>query len=460
MEAKQNDFTKNSMAHNILSLSIPMTLAQMVNVLYSLVDRMYIGHLANESTLALTGLGITFPIIMIVTAFANLIGMGGAPLCSIARGKGDDEFAEAVIGNSFTLLIIFSVILTIVCLLYKHKLLYLFGASKETYPYANDFFSIYTLGNLFVMIGLGLNSFINAQGFAKKGMLTILIGAVLNIILDPIFIFVLDMGIKGAATATVIAQFVSALWILHFLLSDKAIYRLKWKYCKLKFNLVKQILSLGMSGFVFSVTNSLVQIACNTTLLAWGGNIYVGIMTVLNAIREVLQMPLNGIRSGAQPVIGFNYGAGENLRVRQGIKFLTIVSLIYTLISWAILAMFPRAFIHLFNSEEEMLILGVPALHIYFFGFFMMAFQSAGQTVFVSLGMGNYATFFSLFRKVILVVPLTLWLPTVWNFGVDGVFYAELISNFVGGAACFITMMFVVWRKLGKKNNTLKKVDI
>lgn len=453
MQEKQNDFTKNSMAYNIMSLAIPMTIAQLINVLYSLVDRMYIGHLAQNSTLALTGLGITFPIIMLVTAVTNLFGMGGAPLCSIARGRGDDERAEKIIGNSFAMLIICSCILIIIGLVMKKSLLYLFGASDETYPYANEYFSInYIWGSIFVMVGLGMNTFINAQGFAKKGMLTILIGAIINIILDPIFIFGLDLGIKGAAIATVIAQFISASWVLHFLFSDKAIYRIKKSCMKLDFKLIKEIVSLGFSGFVFATTGSLVQIVCNNVLLFWGGNIYVGIMTVLNSIRDVLQMTIEGIRSGAQPVISYNYGAGQYLRVRQGIKFLTKIALLYTSIAWCILDFFPEFFIHLFNSEEEMLLLGVPALHIYFLGFFMMAFQSAGQTTFISLGMGKYATFFSLFRKVILVIPLTIFLPNLWDLGVYGVFYAEMISNFVGGIACFSTMMIVVWRRLGKLN--------
>lgn len=353
MQEKQNDFTKNSMAYNIMSLAIPMTIAQLINVLYSLVDRMYIGHLAQNSTLALTGLGITFPIIMLVTAVTNLFGMGGAPLCSIARGRGEDERAEKIIGNSFAMLIICSCILIIIGLVMKKSLLYLFGASDETYPYANEYFSIYIWGSIFVMVGLGMNTFINAQGFAKKGMLTILIGAIINIILDPIFIFGLDLGIKGAAIATVIAQFISASWVLHFLFSDKAIYRIKKSCMKLDFKLIKEIVSLGFSGFVFATTGSLVQIVCNNVLLFWGGNIYVGIMTVLNSIRDVLQMTIEGIRSGAQPVISYNYGAGQYLRVRQGIKFLTKIALLYTSIAWCILDFFPEfLFIYLIVKKK------------------------------------------------------------------------------------------------------------
>lgn len=443
----RNDFTKGNMAYDILRLSIPMTIAQIINVLYSLVDRIYIGHLDNDATLALTGLGITFPILMIVIAFANLIGMGGAPLCSIERGRGNDEQAEKILGISFLLLIILSALLTAGSLLFKHQILYLFGASNETYPFADDYFTPYICGSLFVMIGLGMNSFINSQGFAKFGMMTILIGAILNIILDPIFIFVLDLGIQGAAIATVIAQFISALWVVKFLLSKQTIYRIKRKYMYLDFAIIKNIISLGMSGFVFSLTNSLVQIVCNNMLFVWGGDIYIGIMTVLNAIRQVLQMPIDGIRAGAQPVLGYNYGAKQFLRVRQGIKFLTGLSFGYNLLAWGILMMFPHFFIQIFNSEEELITLGVPALSIYFFGFFMMAFQSAGQTTFISLGMGKYATFFSLFRKVILVVPLTILLPS-WGFGVAGVFYAEVISNFVGASACYLTMLFAVRKKL------------
>lgn len=452
MPTKRNDFTQNSMPYNIMSLAIPMTIAQLINVLYNLVDRMYIGHLAENSTLALTGLGLTFPIIMMITAFANLFGMGGAPLCSIARGKGDDIKAEKVMGNAFSMLILCSIILLIIYLIFKQPLLYLFGASPETFPYAESYLSIYIWGSIFVMTGLGMNSFINAQGFAKKGMLTILIGAIINIILDPIFIFILDLGIKGAAIATVIAQMISASWVLHFLVSDTAIYHIKRQYLTLDFTIIKEIISLGISGFVFATTNSLVQIICNNTLLFWGGNIYVGIMTVLSSIRDVLQMTIDGLRSGAQPVLSYNYGAGKYLRVRQGIKFLTIASFVYTISAWAILDFFPETFIHLFNSEEEMLSLGVPALHIYFLGFFMMAFQSAGQTTFISLGMGKYATFFSLFRKGILVIPLTILLPYIGDLGVYGVFYAEMISNFVGSLACFSTMMLVVWKNLEKMN--------
>lgn len=445
---KQNDFTKGSVSGNIMRLAMPMMAAQLINVLYSVVDRVYIGHLPDASTLALTGLGLTFPIIMIITAFANLFGMGGAPLCSIARGKGDDRRAERIMGNSFTMLLVAGVLLMAVCLIFKKPILYAFGASGQTFPYADDYVKIYLCGSLFVMVSLGMNSFINSQGFAKTGMLTVALGAVVNILLDPVFIFVFHMGVRGAALATVLSQLLSALWVLRFLTGKKAIYRLSLNNMKLDFPLIGEIVGLGLSGFIMSITNSAVQIVCNASLQFYGGDIYVGVMTVLNSIREVLTMPVQGITNGAQPVLGFNYGAGAYNRVRKGIQFTTIIGVAYTFIAWLILMLTPQAFIHIFNSEPELIELGVPALYIYFFGFFMMSFQFSGQTVFIALGKSKQAIFFSLLRKAIIVIPLTLFLPTVFNLGVNGVFLAEPISNFAGGAACFITMMVTVWSKM------------
>ncbi len=402
--------------------------------------------------LALTGLGLTFPIITIITAFANLFGMGGAPLCSIARGGGEKERGERIMGNSFTLLVLSGLVLTIVCLIFKKPILYLFGASDDTFPYADDYITIYLCGSIFVTLGLGMNSFINSQGFGKTGMMTVLLGAVANIILDPIFIFVFDMGVKGAALATIISQFLSCFWVLKFLTGPKAIFRLSLSKMKLDIKLVKEITALGMSGFIMSVTNSAVQIVCNASLQFYGGDLYVGIMTVINSIREVLTMPVTGITNGAQPVLGFNYGAGKYLRVRQGIKFMSIVCIVYTTLAWLVLMMIPETFIHMFNSDPELIREGVPSLNLYFFGFFMMSFQFSGQSAFVGLGKSKFAIFFSLFRKVIIVIPLTLLLPNLFGLGINGVFLAEPISNFVGGLACFLTMMATLWKSLDPKN--------
>ena len=446
-----NDFSKGSVAGNILRLALPMTVAQLINVLYSVVDRMYIGRLPDAAGNALTGLGLTFPILSIVTAFANLFGMGGSPLFSIQRGKGDRDRAQVILGNTFALLVGTGVALTVVLLVLKRPLLYAFGASDATYPYADGYLTIYLLGSIFVMISLGMNQFINAQGFGRTGMLTVLIGAVTNILLDPVFIFVLDMGVQGAALATILSQFLSAVWAVSFLRGKKALIRLEWGSMRLQPKLVWQIVSLGFSSFVMAITNSIVQVACNSTLQSFGGDLYVGVMTIINSVREVVSTPINGVTSAAQPVMGFNYGAQEYRRVRSGIVFTTIVCIVYTTAVWLLLFLFPRFFIGLFTGEEALREAAVPSMHIYFFGFFMMSLQMAGQSAAVALGRSKQAVFFSLFRKVIIVTPLTLLLPHLFGLGVNGVFLAEPISNFIGGGACYITMLLTIWREMNRK---------
>lgn len=445
---QKNDFTQGSVPKLILNLALPMTLAQLINILYNIVDRMYIGRIPNESSLPLTGIGITLPIITLIMAFANLFGMGGAPLCSIARGKGDIEDAEEIMGNSFALLIISGVLLTILGLLFKKPLLFLFGASSATFPYANGYITIYLFGSLFVMISLGMNSFINSQGFGKIGMMTILLGAIANIILDPIFIFLFHMGVKGAALATIISQFLSAFWVLKFLTGKDAILKLKVKNFKIKLSILKRIFFLGLSGFIMALTNSAVQIICNITLKTYGGDLYIGIMTIINSIREIVMMPVGGLTNGCQPVLGFNYGAKKYGRVRNGIKFISIVCIIYTSIIWVVLRAFPEFFIKIFRSDPELIQKGIPAVNIYFFGFFMMSLQIAGQAIYVALGKSKQAIFFSLLRKIIIVVPLTIILPKMFNLGHRGVFLAEPISNFIGGTACYVTMLLTILPRL------------
>ena len=451
MEEK-NDFSKGSVAKNILNLAVPMTFAQLVNVLYSVVDRVYIGHIPHASSEALTGIGLSLPIITIITAFANLFGMGGAPLCSIARGAGNTKKAEKIMGNSFVMLILSGVILLAACMAFKTPMLYLFGASEETYPYANEYLTIYLCGTLFVMVSLGMNNFINAQGFGKMGMFTVLIGAVLNLILDPVFIFLFGMGVQGAALATILSQLVSAVFVLKFLTGKRALFRLNRASMKLDWFQVKEITGLGMSGFIMAITNGSVQIMCNATLARYGGDLYVGIMTVINSVREILNMPITGLTNGAQPVIGFNYGAREYGRVKKAIRFTTYAGIAVTCVAWFFLFFFPEFFLRLFTNEEELVVHGILSMKIYFFGIFMMALQFAGQSTFVALGKSRQAIFFSLFRKAIIVIPLTLLLPMAGGLGVNGVFLAEPISNFLGGAACFATMMVTVYRKLGKEN--------
>jgi Na+-driven multidrug efflux pump len=298
------------------------------------------------------------------------------------------------------------------------------------------------------MVGLGMNSYINSQGFGKIGMTTVLLGAVANIILDPIFIYGLHMGVKGAAIATVLSQFLSAVWILKFLIGKKTILKLRYRNFKLKKSRVSKITMLGLSGFAMAITNSSVQIMCNASLQFYGGDLYVGIMTVINSIREVIVMPVTGLTNGAQPIIGYNYGAGSYGRVRSAIKFMSIACITYTVIAWAILNIIPHFFIQIFNHDPQLIQLGLPALRIYFFGFFMMSLQFSGQSTFVALGKSKYAIFFSIFRKIIIVVPLTFLLPRLFHLGVNGVFLAEPISNFIGGTASFVTMLLVVWPEL------------
>lgn len=451
----QNDFSQGSMSRNILSMAVPMTVAQLIQILYNIVDRIYLGHIEGVGRLSITGVGLCLPVISIIIAFANLCGMGGAPLCSIYRGRGENDEAENVMGNSFTLLLGFGVFLTAFCLILKQPILYLFGASDATFPFADDYLTIYLYGTLFVMIGLGMNSFINSQGFGRTGMFTVVIGAVLNLVLDPIFIFGLNMGVKGAALATIISQAVSALWVMQFLTGSRAILRLRLSSMRLKTARVLKILSLGVSSFVMAMTNSLVQSLCNATLQRTGGDfgdLYVGVMTVINSVREVITMPISGITHGCQPVLGYNYGAKLYSRVREGVRITTVATLIYAVTSWALVMTVPQVFIHIFNSEAELLEAGVPAFRLYFCTFFFMVGQMVGQSVSVALGRSKSAVFFSLLRKAFIVAPLTVILPAL-GWGVNGVFAAEPISNVVGGVACFSVMILTVYIPLSRRQD-------
>lgn len=446
--ADQNDFSKGKVWKHILNIAIPMTIAQLVQVLYNMVDRIYIGHLPGASSLALTGLGLTFPVITLISAFTSLFGGGGAPLCSIARGNHDEERAERIMGTTLTMLCATSLVLMAVSYGFLKPILYLFGASDASYPYARAYLLIYLIGTPFIMVGVGMNGFINAQGFARYGMLTISLGALLNIALDPLLIYVFHLGVSGAAIATVLSQLASALWVMRFLTGRKTLLRIRRRYLKPNFRLLREITALGFSTFIFGMTSSLVQIACNTMLRSFGGDVYVGIMTVLNSIRDFFTLPSGGITSGAQPVLGYNYGAKQYDRVKQGIRFTTKVSFCYMAAVWLIALLLPGALIRLFNDDPAMLAAGIPALRLYFSGFFMMTFHATGQAVFVALGQSKQATFFSLLRKVIIVVPLTLLLPHIPFFGVNGVFIAEPVSNVVSGIVCYITMLMTTRRLL------------
>lgn len=454
----KNDFSKGSVCRHILLQAVPLTIAQLIQLLYNVVDRMYIGHLPGTHGEALTGVGLVFPIITIISAFTDLFASGGAPLFSIARGAGDDKKASRIMNSTFLLLSMTALVLMAAGYLFQRPILYLFGASQATYPYASEYLSVYLLGTVFLMVGTGMNQFINAQGFPRTGMAVVVSGAVLNIALDPLFIFVFQMGVRGAAVATVLSQLVSAVLVLGFFKGKRTMFRLEWSKMRLQWQMVVKIIGLGMSGFIMAVTNSIVQIICNVTLKMYGGDLYIGVMTILNSVREIANIAVVGITNGAQPVLGFNYGAKEYKRVKQAIAITSLIGFLYTTVVWAVIMLEPEFFIRMFSDSEAMIAPGKEALKYYFYGFFFMSFQFAGQSTFVSLGKSKHAVFFSLFRKVIIVVPLTVWLPRLWNLGVDGVYLAEPISNAVGGLACFITMMCVVWRELSVKSKEKMEV--
>ena len=438
----------------LLSLAAPAICAQIVTLLYNLVDRIYIGRM-EDGTLAMAAVGICAPIVTVVSAFTGLLGRGGSPLAAIRMGEGNRRAAERYLGNSVSMLVLSSLLIMGVTLALQDPLLTLFGASENTLGYAREYLTTYILGTVFVQMTVGMNYYITTQGFAKTAMVTTMLGGVLNIALDPVFIFALGMGVRGAALATVLSQLVSAVWAVGFLCSGRSLLRLERRWLRLRLDTVKQVVALGFSSFIMSVTNSAVQSVCNATLQGYGGDLYVGVMTVINSVREVVQTAVNGLTNAAQPVMSFNYGAREYRRVRRGIIFTTAVCIVYTVTVWALLFFFPRAFIVIFNDDPALVAACVPAMHIYFFGFFMMSLQMAGQSVAVALGRSKQAIFFSLLRKAFIVIPLTLVLPRLFGLGVDGVFLAEPISNFVGGAACYLVMLFTIWRELVRREKEL-----
>ena len=362
--------------------------------------------------------------------------------------------------NTFTMLLIMAGILTVAGYCFRKPVLYLFGASDDTYVYADAYLTIYLAGTAFSMISTGMNGFINAQGFARVGMLTVVLGALLNVALDPVFIFLLDMGVRGAALATVISQAVSSLWVLRFLTGQKAILKLNRSLMRPDLPLLKEIMALGIPGFIMQGTNCLVQVTCNATLREYGGDLYIGVMTVINSVREVFSLVVTGLTHGAQPVLSFNYGAKEYKRVRTGIVFTSISGAIFTTLCWVLVLTFPRFLLSLFSSDLELVDQGVRSMQIYFFGFFFMSLQFAGQSTFVALGKSRHAVFFSLLRKAFIVFPLTILLPRLFGLGVDGVFLAEPVSNLIGGVACFATMVGTIWPHLKQEEKKLAESKI
>ncbi|WP_297237007.1 MATE family efflux transporter [uncultured Faecalicoccus sp.] len=439
-----SDFSKGSVLHHIYRLAIPLMLAQFVQVAYNIVDRIYIGHLDTASSLALTGLGLCFPLITLITAFTNLFGLGGAPLCSIARGKKEDELASKILGNTIFGLVLTSLVLVLVLEIFQAPILNTLGASQETLPYASSYLSIYLLGTPFLMFSSGLNGFINLQGYPKLGMMTVCLGAITNILLDPILIFGFHLGIQGAAIATVISQFFSFLWVLLFFKGKKNQLGFSLKQCLPHKTIQKKILSLGTAGFIATGSNAFVSMVINASLSWYGNGLYIAIMAILNSVRDVLFLPLEAMNGAIEPVIGYNLGAGCIPRIKEVIKYTTLLVFGYLLIAWILLFLFPGQILSIFNNDPHLIQTGIPLFHLYYFGIFLMAGQYVGQGTFVGLNKPKHAIFFSTFRKILVILPLTLLLPRIPSLGIQGIFIAEPISNLLGGCACYFTMLHTV----------------
>lgn len=446
---QQNDFSKGNIPRTITRLAIPMILAMLVNALYSVVDRIYIGHLSGVGQTALTGIGLCYPITMAIAAFSYLVGNGGGPLTSILRGAKDDEGAEKVLGNSITLLVLFGILVPLICFLIQKPVLYLFGASDATYPYAREYITIYLSGSLPVMLTLGLNPFLNAQGFTRTGMMTVLIGAVCNIVLDPLFIFAFGMGVRGAAIATVISQTVSAVWVIAFLLGKKNLIRVRKRFLRLQADVSMRIMGLGVSTFIMNLTEAAISAVFNASLSRFGGDIYVTVMTVATSVSQLVFMPLSGFAQGAQPVTGYNYGAREYTRVKQCFWFLVKASVAYAVLAWLVLMIFPRQLIGIFNNDPTLMETAIPMFRVFFCMNFIMSLQMSAQNTFVAMGEAKKATFFALYRKVMLLIPLILILPRI-GFGITGVFAAEPVADTISALTCFTTFLLTAYRKLGR----------
>lgn len=435
----------------MVSLALPSVAAQLINILYNIVDRIYIGHIAGYGDVALTGVGVTFPIIMLISAFSAFAGMGGAPLASIELGRKDYERAERILGNSAGLILFFSVTLTFLFSAFKTPVLYAFGASDVTIEYAKGYIGIYLAGTIFVQVALGLNTFISGQGEAKTAMLSVLIGAILNICLDPVFIFALKMGVKGAAAATVISQAVSAVWVLHFLTSEKSVIRLRKKYIRMQPEYIKRIAALGVSPFIMQSTESLVSITLNTGLQKYGGDLYVGTMAILNSIMQFIGIPAQGVTQGVQPIISYNYGAGNKERVKGTFFRLLITNFTAMFILGGIAVIRPGLYAGIFTNNEQLAALTAKVMPVYFLGYIFFGIQSACQSTFVALGQAKVSVFIALLRKVILLIPLAIILPRF--MGVMGIYRAEpiadLISVTTAGTLFAITFKKIL-RDMGK----------
>ena len=429
----------------LFTLAVPAITAQVVNMLYNIVDRIYIGHIPEIGTAALTGVGITFPIITLISAFSSLIAMGGAPRASIAMGAHHPERAEQIMGNCLTALLGLSVVLTALFLLFLEPILWAFGASSNTIGYAMEYMGVYVWGTVFVQISLGMNMFITSQGFAKTSMFTVVIGAALNIALDPVFIFVFDLGVRGAAIATVLSQAVSAVWVMLFLTGRRTTLKVRARCMVLRWKVLLPVLALGVSPFIMQSTESLLSVVLNTSLLKYGGDVAVGAYTVIASIMQVINLPLQGLTQGAQPITSFNYGAGNMDRVRKSVRLLLTCCLTYSCLFWLCMMLIPQVFIGIFSSDPELMDTAVWAARIFLFGCFAFGAQTGFQQSFLALGQAKVSLLLALLRKIVLLIPLIYLLPLFFPDKLFGVFVAEPIADIL--AASTTTLSFLVFAK-------------
>ena len=454
---KRVDFENGTVTGNILEAALPMLVAQILNLLNNIVDRIYIARIAEVGTAALGAVGLCFPLIVIITAFANLFGNGGAPLFAIQRGQKDERKAVAIMNTSFTMVCASAIVLMVVGFLFARPILILFGASDNSLVYALPYMMIYLLGTLPSMVAVGMNPFINAQGYSLIGMYSVAVGAGANLLLDPLFIFGLGFGVRGAAIATVLSQCLSAIFVFYFLTkkSELKVRLLKKNEIAACMGYAKNIISLGMAGFIMQLTNSLVTICCNNVLSVTGGDIYISVMTIVSSVRQLVETPIHAMSEGSSPILSYNYGARRPARVRKAGMVMGALILAYSAVIWSIIILEPRPLIRIFSSDAQLIKDAVPALNQYFAAFIFMDLQYMGQTVFKSLNKKKQAIFFSLLRKVFIVVPLTYLMPYALHMGTDGVFLAEPVSNVIGGALCFATMLITVLPELKRMEKAL-----
>lgn len=449
--ASQQNLGQGNVTRLFFKLAIPTVVSQLVNVLYNIVDRMYIGHMPETGVDALTGLGLCFPIIMIVSAFSSLCGVAGAPKAAIAMGQKNSQKAEKIMGNCITMLLISAVLLTGVLLVFGEKLLYLFGASDVTVVYALGYLRVYAIGTLFVQLSLGLNMFITTQGFAKYSMATVLIGAIANIILDPIFIYGLNLGVQGAALATILSQALSAVWVLKFLTGSRSILKIRPKNMVLKPAIFLPVLALGLSPFVMQSTESLLNVCFNVSLQKYGGDLAVGAMTILSSTMTVFLMPMQGLCQGGQPIISYNYGAGNADRVKAAIRVQVIACVAFTVCCWTFVMLFPQVLIGLFNDDPDLMDITVWAMRIYAAGLFMLGVQVSCQQAFMALGQAKVSLLLACLRKLILLIPLIFILPNFFEDQLFAVFVAEPISDIIAAIITGLTFLLVMRKLMPKK---------